>query len=603
MSRIVFRSDQQGITLPVVLLVLIAVAGLSMSAAMLASNAFLIHSYDERQGVLEAIADAGLEEARAWLNASPDLYPDSGYVVFEENAPVYDARGQVIPNVTRTTYIGPSGVTTGQYGVYGSIITVARDAGGAEVVRRREVTQESFARFAYFTDVEPSNIAFGGGDQIFGPVHTNDVLKIYDTKATFHGPVTTAKTISGRQYGTFRQGYEENVSRIPMPETAELNKLRNLAAQGSLVFTPPTLSSGAPMSHATMRIEFVTIGDYGFIKVYQSNDPRWVVADVPSNYNNQGMRDSHNCGHWHNNGRFYSARQHYLGQTAGQNDNWQASITNHGRCYLGGADELFGGEFRPVTTSPVAGRWLEWPGETPTFLLNSGRPDSAYLFPINREMNPGFKGVIFVEGTVAVSGVLRGHVTLAARGDIIIVDDLVYATDPGSPDRNCTDEDDRNDDILGLFAGNRVIVADNAINSPKRPRAGSQSGNNFVTLDDTPDEWIHATILALNEFTVANYNLSSTAWSSELCGGTTWGRGCLYLTGGVIQRTRGAVGAQRSGGGGYGYLKRYSYDECVLTSPPPFFPTTGHFSSGRSYEIDPNTFNVSDYFDQITAGS
>ncbi len=55
--------------------------------------------------------------------------------------------------------------------------------------------------------------------------------------------------------------------------------------------------------------------------------------------------------------------------------------------------------------------------------------------------------------------------------------------------------------------------------------------------------------------------------------------------------------------GGTGYLKRYSYDQCVQTSPPPFFPTTGHFARGHYFEVDPNGFDVAEYFRLLTAGS
>ena len=76
------------------------------------------------------------------------------------------------------------------------------------------------------------------------------------------------------------------------------------------------------------------------------------------------------------------------------------------------------------------------------------------------------------------------------------------------------------------------------------------------------------------------------------------GRGCLYLTGGLIQNTRGAVGLTD----GHGYVKRYQYDACGMTSPPPYFPTTGHYSKGHYFEVDPTNFNVANYFNMLTGG-
>jgi hypothetical protein len=53
---------------------------------------------------------------------------------------------------------------------------------------------------------------------------------------------------------------------------------------------------------------------------------------------------------------------------------------------------------------------------------------------------------------------------------------------------------------------------------------------------------------------------------------------------------------------GTGYLKRYSYDVCGTTNPPPYFPTTGHFSRAGYYELDPVGFDVDAYYRLITAG-
>ncbi len=571
--------NERGIALFVVLLVAMVVAVVTVSAAVLSTNSTLIGRYGDRLSLLEAAADAGLEEARSRINGSKQLYPDTGFAALEAGAAVTDAGGTVIPNVKRSTYVGPTGVTTGQYGVFGSVVVVAEDAFGNRLVRRGEVVQESFAKYAYFTDVEPSNIAFGGGDQIFGPVHTNDYLKIYSSGATFHGPVTTAKTVQGAQYGTFDEGYTENAAYIAMPPTADLTKLKAQAQRGGTMFTSTTSGTAG---QATTRIEFVALdldGDgrttgpnEGFIKVYQSGDERWVVADVPVGYSSNRLRNSRNCGHYHG-GTFIDAASHPATGT----DSWVAALSSSTRrCYLGGADSLFGG----FQANDGTGQWLPWGG--PVSPLLAGRPDAQYLFPITRALNPSFKGVIYVEGKVAVSGVVRGQVTLAATGGIVIADDVTYATNRGAG--ACAD-------VLGLFSGTDVVVADNTVNSPVVP----SSGANYFTYDDTKDEFVHAVVLALNIFTVENYDAGAT--SAEKCETKAWGRGCLYLTGGIIQKTRGGVGTA----GGTGYVKRYSYDACAFSSPPPYFPTTGHFARGRYYEVDPTGFNVGDYFALLTA--
>src|SRR5262245_1164631 len=234
--------NERGIALVVVLLVVMAVAAIVAGAAILGSSTSLIQTHQARLSTLETVADAGLEEARSRLNGDKTQYPDTGYRIVEAGGTVYAADGSVIPGVKRWLYVGPSGITTGQYGVTGSIVSMARDAQGNQVVRRNEVYQESFSKYAYFTTVE-GVIYFANGDQIFGPVHSNDVLHIAPSGATFFGPVTTAATISGRPYGTYKQGYEENVSAIPMPTTADLNKLKGQAIIGGTSIASTTLGN------------------------------------------------------------------------------------------------------------------------------------------------------------------------------------------------------------------------------------------------------------------------------------------------------------------------------------------------------------------------
>ena len=144
--------------------------------------------------------------------------------------------------MTRYTYVGPVGQKSGQYGVFGSIVSVV-ESNNTRVVRRGDIAQESFARYAYFTDVEPSTISFGGGDVLSGPVHTNDYLKIYSSGATFRGPgmVTTASTISGRSHhGVFTEGYRENAGAIELPTLADLDKLRATRRRAARCSRPPT---------------------------------------------------------------------------------------------------------------------------------------------------------------------------------------------------------------------------------------------------------------------------------------------------------------------------------------------------------------------------
>jgi hypothetical protein len=216
----------------------------------------------------------------------------------------------------------------------------------------------------------------------------------------------------------------------------------------------------------------------------------------------------------------------------------------------------------------------------------SGRADYAYLFPMSHTYNPNFKGVIHVTGDVAVSGTVRGRVTIAATGNLFIADDLKYAIAAAKGD--CSDSD-----MVGLFTGGDVIVADNALNTPQQ----LVTSGPYVPLDDSNTGLeLQGVILALDVFTVQNYDSGPT--NANACGTVAWGRGCLFLTGGVIQQTRGPVGQSD----GSGFLKRYSYDVCAAKRPPPYFPTTGRFSRSQYFQIDPVGFSVGGFFAKWSAG-
>jgi hypothetical protein len=249
-------------------------------------------------------------------------------------------------------------------------------------------------------------------------------------------------------------------------------------------------------------------------------------------------------------------------------------------CYLGGDDRIWGG----FVANDGKGQWLRWTGGVDSRVRTARPQDADYLFPINRPLNPDFKGVIYVEGKVLVSGKIRGRVTVAATGNIIFGDDITYVTDPGAG--TC-------EDMAGYFSGQKIVMSNNLLNAP----AQTPGSSTYYTFDESTGEFFHGVVLALDVFTAEEYTSGST--SAQYCEGTRAGRGCIYLTGGIIQNTRGAVGLTD----GHGYVKRYSYDMCAKTQPPPYFPTTGVFVEGQYYQVDPAGFDIDEYFALIAPGS
>jgi hypothetical protein len=617
-------ASRRGSALVMVLVLTVAVAALALSAIALTSHSGLITRYYDREQEFRYASEAALAMGKSRLNTDAYALPDSGFATLMSAEPVVGADGMALENLSANLYVGPSGSTSGQFGRFASVVSEIRDPAGSRFVRRLELAQESFAKFAYWSDDESNNgntIYFGSGDVLYGPVWSNDVISINSGGATFQSDLGTAKTISGKQYGTFVKGYTENGKLINLPSMTDLSKLEGYASSGSLAFNSPDAGNETSLR---MRIEFIAIdlnadndstdANEGFLRVYFANggQSQWIRGDYLAT----------NCGDWHRdvpNGqlKFYPAVAHVANSwftnqiRVGEPGLWPTvnaanTHANSGfnnvmqragaRCFPGGdphlvnverpgaAGQMGGERVNTFTPNGARGSWLPWPGVIDPAVQAARPVDAAYLFPLFRGQNPGTKGVIHVTGTTAISGVLRGRVTLHTTANVVVLDDVTYATDPAQTARMagiCQD-------ILGIIATRDVIVADNAINTPV-------NNGGWRMYDDGPGLNLHSIIMTLNtSFRVENYGSGPS--NALLCGTTPRGRGCLNLTGGLIMQARGAVGTS----GGTGFMKRYSYDRCGLVKPPPYFPLTGRFLDNRYYEIDPVRFDVASLYASLT---
>jgi len=664
--------NRKGSALILALVMTLSLAGLATSAIYLAGNSTLLATSLDRERDFKYASEAALAMGKSRLNTDPLVVPDSGYTQILANASIPGADGQSVPNVTVNMYIGPTSSNTGQFGRFVSVVTEARDTHGARFVRRLELAQESFAKFAYWSNSESNNgstIYFGGNDQLWGPVWSNDIIHMYTTGATFHSDVGTAQSIENPQYGTFQKGYSEHQHPITLPNNTVLGNLPGYAAAGGMSFTAPA-ATGA--SNAMMRLEFDAVdlngdgkingSDEGFLKAYvaSTGNSAWLRGDwntTPSTTRNCGasfrFQSSANSavttgpyfipayaaisGNWFSKilGAMTSAQVTAFKSLNGMSSGttygnltstnattvWQQILTlTSSRCYLGGDPHLagverwtnttyatpannalaalpttknydallavVGGDSTTFTDSSSYGKWLSWGGAVDARLTTLRPLDKQKLFPVYRGLNSGTKGVIYVNGVTGISGTLRGRITLYATGDVAVLDDLRYATDPSSG--LCSD-------ILGVIGAQNIFVADNALNGPQSPSGTYRNFNDF-----NQDVVLQGVLMALStSFGAENYSSGPT--NANGCEGQPNGRGCLYLTGGLIQNARGAVGTF-SGSGGTGYTKRYSYDRCALYNPPPYFPTTGRYTDNRYYEIDPSRFDVAALFRSLTPG-
>lgn len=635
------QSDERGVALILTLFLSIVVAGMAVGVILMASNSNLIAKFHSTEAMMAAAADAGLEKGRDTLNGTPGLVAvGSGFDTLELNAVVRDANGVVIPGFTRSIYAGENGDTTGQFGSFASVISVISNTRGAVVVRRVQLKQDSFSRFARFFNTW-SCCMWGNTEVVFGPVHSNQGMAVQTGApgATFNGPggVTTVGAITNQASGNWNGGVQTGVAVIPFPTVATLANLQSFAV------TSGTVIAGDARVTATdpdTRIEFVPMdlnndGDFadaneGFFRVFKMTAGgtavqqqakrayvtarRWawgryaggVLGAYPAGTSNatDPNINSPNCGGTYDpNGAaappagFYPADTIYV--MAGANAAAVTQVRNSmglaaagagRRCYLGGDMRLTnGGAF---VLNNGYGSWLPWAGwagAPPAAMVNriAANPAiyplgpgvtatqlAATFWPITRSMNPNFKGIIYVNGSVAVSGLLRGRVTISATGDVSMADDVIYVTPPNT---TCAD-------ILGVLTQTNAYIENNSVNTPF-----NNSNVWTAPYDDTPNEIFQGFYLTLGTFQGESFAGDPAVSVNENCGGKS--RGCKSIVGGTIQQ-----GIAATFTGNSGWAEQDTYDVCGVTAPPPYYPTTGRFTKNRYYEMDPVGFNVATWF-------
>ena len=163
-------------------------------------------------------------------------------------------------------------------------------------------------------------------------------------------------------------------------------------------------------------------------------------------------------------------------------------------------------------------------------------------------------GVAFVEGTAAVWGVLKGQLTIACTGDMSIMDDVLYHTDPR--------EDPNSKDVLGLISESDIELDA----SPHGPNV------------DIGDETIMAAVMALQwSFKGGNSHAGSK-------------RGTIHLYGALVQEKRGPFGTYLpSGNIKTGWEEDFRWDARLAKNPPPCFPTTQQIYKVSWEEVDPSS--------------
>jgi hypothetical protein len=616
-----------------VLLIAMVAVVLAMASATMAMSSKVVQSGSDRAAAVDDAAISALEEERSRMNAKLDTVPLDGFLTAANDEAVSGT------NIKRSIWISRLGNSdslrnAGEFGVQAEIVAKAYDNFGNVAIRRAQMFQQSFARYASFTDKSRSTsgaaLYWALGAQAVGPVHSNDTIWVWNgatpsPQATFNDDVTTARIVLNKTYAVYKKGPpQEKIAKIPMPTTADLNVVKNIASSAGYVFTPNVSTGDSAL--VTMRIEFMAIDadgdgtttgpDDGYFRVYQSNAslkygagfamartpaPPTAGEPVPSGSGValDSVLYSYNCGVTSVVGGATATPTKFaeipsLTNTAltfqQRMANKQAAFDNaNARCFLGGDDRLSPtGAFRAVDS---AGYWMpRTAGSVPPSI--AARADGAYLWPLSAAYNSRFRGVIFAEGKVGVSGTVRGRVTIAARNSIVILSDLRQATSPGVTTGNCSAEDD----VVGLFSGEYVMYADNMLQSPQWRRTNA-SGNawtwprkEFDPSTNRPDMSIHASLLALKSVVAER-----SAPPAGLAAAQFVDRGTTRLIGGTIEASSGQTGTM-SGNYLHGYHDDLSFNRCLLQYPPPYFPTTGRWTRSQYYEVNPLNFSPSSWF-------
>jgi hypothetical protein len=148
-------------------------------------------------------------------------------------------------------------------------------------------------------------------------------------------------------------------------------------------------------------------------------------------------------------------------------------------------------------------------------------------------------GAVWCNGSdVHVKGTLKGQLTIGSGNQIWLDDDVVYTTDPRYG---------YSTDMLGLVAEGKLYITDNAANH-----------NNDFTL------------------MASVFSRTDGLWAENY--DTRVVEGKMTTLGGIIQNIGGYTGVFSGNSIIHGFLPGGTlYDERLLNSAPPFFPTTGNF--------------------------
>jgi len=421
-----------------------------------------------------------------------------------------------------------------------------------------DLRQKGFIDYLYFTDIESQDptltgstnadctkhawetrtqddkcgeIAFSGGDTIYGPAHSNDTMRV--CSATFKEVVTTADPTVGRTYAkvdsnnsacsgqNFDKGVPGQVATVQIPDT-NTDKVRETRTDLTTEVPRPGCLYTGPTDIVFTADGKMTIKS-PYSKMTQLANAEATKGSAPDECGTPGTAKGS------------------LGSPGG------ATITVP-------ANNLIYVQDIPVPASgkatPNVNAWASTGDLTETSCSNNhvGYPLAGESVPNSATAGgPGSGACAYGarSGDAFVKGTFQGQLTIAAKNYLYVTGDLTYASTNASTN------------ILGL-ASDGVTWVHNPVNAS----GGSMLGDR--------DREIDAAIISVqHSFLVQNY-------------GRGGDRGTLTIKGSISQAYRGVV---RSGSNGY--VKAYTYDTRLRYLAPPKFlsPVTTSYGVTTQTEV------------------
>jgi hypothetical protein len=245
--------SRRGAAILLVMLATIGIAALALSAIFMQSSAVLMTKYYDKERDFRYASEQAIQQGLAQMQMDTGWHlPDSGFVTVVSNGRLKDAYGNFLPTVRVNLYAGQSGTNTGQFGQFASLVAQAQDSlGNTRYVRRLEVEEDNFARFAMFTNQFSSGLCYGPGEFIKGVGMSNQIWQSCNNP-TYYDTISAHSSVNqiGSPAATYIHGYKQNVPVIPMPTVAKLANLPTYAANANMSFT--SVAKGT-------RIEFYTV--------------------------------------------------------------------------------------------------------------------------------------------------------------------------------------------------------------------------------------------------------------------------------------------------------------------------------------------------------